>query len=74
MLSIHPSVCLSILKSGPLLGTLNFRNFKVFKNQLRDKPNLHIKGANLLKLTNIPKKLSGICKVLTLSWLLFLTV
>ena len=43
-----------------------------FKNQLRNKPHLHIKGANKLKMMFIPLKFSGICRVLTLSSLLFL--
>ena len=32
------------------LGTLNFRNFLAFKNHLRNKPHLHVKGANKLKM------------------------
>ena len=38
------------------------------------KPHLHIKGANKLKMRFILLKFSGICWVLTLSWLLFLTL
>ena len=57
-----PSVCQSVLMNGPLLGTLNFRNFFkfiVFKNHLRNKPHLHIKGANKLKMRFIRKHLMG---------------
>ena len=62
------SICLSFLTNGPLLGTLNFRNFSfskpthpnsffkfiVFKNHLWNKPHLHIKGANKLRMRFIP--------------------
>ena len=37
-----------------------FFRFIVFKNQLQNKPNLHIKEANLLKMRFIPYKLPGI--------------
>ena len=45
-----------LLMNGPLLCTLKYGNFRfiVFKSQLRNEPNMHIKGANLLKMRFIP--------------------
>ena len=43
--------------------TANSEN-SLFKNQIRNKPHLHIKGANKLKMRFIPLKLKGTCWVL----------
>ena len=47
-----------------LIGYLKFPKFLCtlnFQNQLQNKPHLHIKGANKLKMRFIPLNFSGIC-------------
>ena len=51
----RPSVSQSLPKNRHLLATLNSRN------QLRNKPHLHIKRANKLKMRFIPLKLKETC-------------
>ena len=52
---------------------LLFLKFIVFKNQLQNKPHLHIKGAIKLKMMFIPLKLRGTCWVFHVLLATFLT-
>ena len=57
--SIRPSFRPSIPTNRHVLATLNYCKLKDFKNKLRNKSLLHIKGANKLKMRFISVKIEG---------------